>query len=105
VLFGDLNGDGKEDAAVIVDSGGSAGVVALYVFSSGTGKGLEITYRNERLYRAAARLNPGPSLVYTVPGFNAGDELCCPSAYLETTLKWSPKRKRFGVGQRRALPP
>ena len=105
ILFADLTGDGKEDAVVLVDSGGSAGRVALYVFSSGTGKDLQVVYRNQRLYRAAAAVNSGPSLAYTVPLYNTGDELCCPSAYRETTLKWSAKRKRFGVAARRTVPP
>ncbi|MFL5893579.1 MAG: hypothetical protein ACJ76Z_00535 [Thermoleophilaceae bacterium] len=104
VLFADLTGEGKEDAIVLVDSGGSAGHIALYIFSSGTGKDLQIVYRNQRLYRAAATINPGPSLAYTVPLYNGGDELCCPSAYRESTLRWSAKRKRFGVIRRRAIP-
>lgn len=104
MLFADLTGDGKEDAAVMVDSGGSAGPIALYIFSAGTGKDLQVVYRNQGLYRAAARINPGPSLVYSVPGYVTGDELCCPAAYVETTLKWSATRKRFGVAQRRAVP-
>ena len=89
---------------MLVDSGGAAGHVALYVFSSGTGKDLQVVYRNQRLYRASAQVNSGPSLAYTVPLYNAGDELCCPSAYRETTLKWSAKRKRFGVAARRTIP-
>jgi hypothetical protein len=107
VLFADLTGEGKDDAVVLVDSGGSAGRIALYIFSSldHAGNKLEIVYRNQRLYRGMARINPGPSLVYTLPGYNPGDELCCPSAFLERTLKWSTKRKKFGVVQRRAVPP
>jgi hypothetical protein len=105
VLFADLNGDGKEDAVVAVDSGGGAGIVALYVFSAGSGKDLQIVYRNQGLYRAAARINPGPALVYTVPQYKDGDELCCPSAYRETTLRWSTTSKRFGVAQRRTVSP
>jgi hypothetical protein len=88
----------------MVDSGGSAGRVALYIFSSETSKNLAVVYRNQRLYRGMVRINPGPSLVYSVPGYIAGDELCCPAAYEETTLKWSAKGKRFGVAQRRAVP-
>ena len=103
VLFADLTGDDKEDAVVMVDSGGSAGEIALYIFSSGSGTELQVVYRNQRLYRAAARINPGPTVVYSVPQYKAGDELCCPASYQETTLKWSSKRKRFGVTQRRTI--
>jgi hypothetical protein len=105
ILFADLTGEGKDDAVVMVDSGGASGIVALYVFSSGTGKDLKIVYRNQGLYRAGARINPGPSLVYSLPEFKEGDELCCPSAYRETTLKWNAKTKRFGVAQRRTFIP
>jgi hypothetical protein len=105
ILFADLTGEGKDDAVVQVDSGTSAGHVALYIFSSGSGTNLQIVYRNQRLYRAAARVNPGPTLVYSVPKYKAGDELCCPSEYVETTLKWSAERKKFGVGSRRTITP
>ena len=103
VLFADLTGEGKADAVVTVDSGGSAGIVAVYIFSAGTGNDLKVVYRNQRLYRAAARINPGPTVVYSLPQYKAGDELCCPASYQETTLKWSSKRKRFGVTQRRTI--
>jgi hypothetical protein len=103
VLFADLTGDTKEDAVVLVDSGGSAGVIAMYVFSAGTGKDLQIVYRNQRLYRGQARVDPGPVAVYSMPQYQPGDELCCPSEYRETTLKWSAKRGRFGVGSRRTI--
>jgi hypothetical protein len=105
VLFADLTGEGKDDAVVTVDSGGSAGIVAVYVFSSGAGKDLKVVYRNQRLYRGGARINPGPALVYVQPQYKDGDELCCPSAYRETELKWSSKTKRFGVAQRRTVLP
>ena len=101
VMFADLTGEGKDDAVVTVDSGGAAGVIAVYVFSAGTGKDLKVVYRNQRLYRGAARINPGPALVYVLPVFKDGDELCCPSEYRETELKWSAAKKKFGVAKRR----
>jgi hypothetical protein len=104
VLFADLTGEGKDDAVVTVDSGGAAGIVAVYVFSAGSGTDLKIVYRNQRLYRASVRINPGPALVYSLPQYKDGDELCCPSAYRETELKWSAAKKRFGVAQRRTVP-
>jgi hypothetical protein len=105
ILFADLTGEGKQDAVVLVHSGGSAGHIALYVFSAGNGRDLRVVYRNQRLYRGEASINPGPSLVYVLPSWKAGDELCCPSEYRETTLEWSAKRKRFGVTQRRTITP
>jgi hypothetical protein len=105
VLFADLTGEGKDDAVITVDSGGASGVVALYVFSAGTGKNLKVVYRNQRMYRGAARINPGPALVYVLPQFQGGDELCCPSSYRETELKWSAAKKRFAVAKRRTVLP
>jgi len=104
-MFADLTGEGKDDAVVTVDSGGSNGVIAVYVFSAGTGKDLQIVYRNQRLYRGGARINSGPALVYIQPQYQDGDELCCPAAYRETELKWNAKTKRFGVAQRRTVLP
>jgi hypothetical protein len=104
-MFADLTGEGKDDAVVTVDSGTSAGVIAVYVFSAGTGKNLKVVYRNQRLYRGDARINPGPALVYVLPVFKDGDELCCPSEYRETELKWSAAKKRFGVAKRRTVLP
>jgi hypothetical protein len=103
VMFADLTGEGKDDAVVTVDSGGSAGIIAVYILSAGSGSNLQVVYRNQRLYRASARINPGPALVYTSPQYKDTDELCCPSSYRETELKWSAKSKRFGVAQRRTV--
>ena len=105
ILIADLTGEGKSDAVVTVDSGGASGIIALYIFSSGSGDDLNIVYRNQRLYRADAHINPGPSLVYLLPSYKDGDEVCCPASYRETTLKWSAKTKRFGVSQRRTVTP
>jgi hypothetical protein len=103
--FADLTGEGKDDAVVTVDSGGAAGVVALYVFSAGSGRDLKVVYRNQRLYRGQARINPGPALVYVLPQYAEGDEVCCPYAYRETELKWSAAKKKFGVAKRRTVLP
>ena len=105
LMFADLTGEGKDDAVVTVDSGGAAGIIAVYVLSAGTGKDLKVIYRNQRLYRGLARINPGPALVYVLPNYEAGDELCCPTSYRETELKWNAKTKRFGVAKRRTVLP
>ena len=105
VLFADLTGEGKADAVVTVDSGGSAGIIAVYIFSAGTGNDLKVVYRNQRLYRGLARINPGPALVYVLPQYTDGDELCCPSSYRETELKWNAKTKQFSIAKRRTVLP
>lgn len=108
IEFVDLTGEGKSDALVMVHSGGSAGRVAVYVFSAGGGTKLRIVYRNQRLYRATARVLAAhderpASILYTVPLFEPGDELCCPSARRETELRWSSSKRRFGVATRRTV--
>ena len=58
IRFADLTGDGKLDAVVRVGSGGSAGDVALYVFSADrepNGR-LRPVYRAQSLFRAAVVL-------------------------------------------------
>ena len=102
ITFADLTGEGRSDAVVLVHSGGSAGRIALFVFSAGTGEELEIVYRNQRLYRATARVLRG-RLLYRVPAYEPGDELCCPSAERETELRWNARGRRFVVADRRTI--
>ena len=101
ILFDDLTGEGKDDAVVMVHSGGSAGRIALYVFSAGTGRDLKIVYRNQRLYRARVRLREPDQFVYSVPRWAAGDPLCCPGSFRETALGWRAESRRFVVTERR----
>lgn len=100
IQFIDLTGEGRSDAVVLVHSGSSAARVALYVFSAGMGDELKLVYRNQRLYRVTARARDGV-LTYTVPLYERGDELCCPSASRATDLRWDPRLKRFRVVDRR----
>lgn len=102
IVFRDLTGEGRSDAVVAVHSGGTAGRVALFIFSSGTGDDLKIVYRNQRLYRARVRV-ASTSVFYAVPDYDAGDELCCPAHLRETELVWRADKKRFGVASRRTI--
>lgn len=100
--FADVTGEGRSDAVVLVHSGGSAGRIALFVFSAGEGEELELVYRNQRLYRATARVRRG-NVIYRVPAHEPGDELCCPSAERETELRWDSRAERFRVVDRRTI--
>ena len=87
IRFGDLTGDGKSDALVLVNEGGSAGRIALYVYSShrprnnngGGGNELRIRYKDEDLYRARAKVKPAGAnrprgaVVYSTPVYDPGD--------------------------------
>ena len=117
VRFGDLTGDDRSDAVVLVNDGGSAGRIAIYVFSShrprqsdgGGGNELRIRYRNQNLFRARASLKgvstkrPNGAVVYSTPVYDAGDELGDPGARRYIEVRWRPKRNRFGVISRRTV--
>jgi hypothetical protein len=92
-LFGDVTGDGKSDAVVSVVTGGAAGAVALYVFSTdGAADGkLRAIFRSQALYRAAAELEPEGTLVLRTPSYAEGDLLCCPAKVRERTYAWVAK--------------
>ena len=97
VTFADITGDGRTDAIVRVSGGGSAGAVAVYVFSthalrSSRSDALRAVFRNQRLYRAAAQAGGG-GLVLRTPRYAAGDDLCCPGRLLERTYTWSTRRR------------
>jgi hypothetical protein len=84
VVFSDLTGDGRSDAVVLVDTGGVAGAVALYVFSTDgqpAESDLRAVYRSQRLY--------GGSLTVRTPRFTAGDDVCCPVRIVERVYTWS----------------
>jgi hypothetical protein len=117
IRFGDLTGDGKSDALVLVNQGGSSGRIALYVFSShrprsddgGGGDELRIRYKAQRLYRARARLKqpsakrPRGAVVYKTPVYDPGDELNDPGATRVVEVRWRARRSRFGVQDRRVV--
>jgi hypothetical protein len=88
-LFADLTGDGKSDAVVGVDDGGTAGTIAFYVLSADGSKNgsLKVVYHNQGLYRAWASLN-GSALTVSNPHWAAGDDLWAPKKIVEKTYAW-----------------
>ena len=91
--FEDLTGDGRSDAIVLVDTGGAAGAVALYVFSSETeDSDLRVVYRSQRLYRVSTEVADGALIVRT-PRYAEGDDICCPAKIVERTYAWSAGSK------------
>jgi hypothetical protein len=117
IRFGDLTGDGKSDALVLVNQGGSAGRIALYVYSShrprrsdgGRGGDLRIRYKNQHLYRARASIKamgperPQGAVVYRTPIYDLGDQLNDPGATSVVEVRWRPRRNRFGVASSRTV--
>jgi hypothetical protein len=95
IAFADVTGDGRSDAVVLVDTGGVAGAVALYVLSTdgeAEESDLRAVYRSQRLYRASAEIADGKLIVRT-PRFTEGDDVCCPAKVVERTYAWN-KRAR-----------
>jgi hypothetical protein len=110
VRFRELTGDKRDDAVVRVQTGGAAGTIALYVFSTDTGKGkaknrpLGVVFRTESLERAQTRIRDGV-LRYRTARYAPGDEVCCPSAEAESRLRWREVKHRFVVAARRLVKP
>jgi hypothetical protein len=96
--FVDVTGDGRQDALVLVTTGGAAGSVALYVFSThgqtGADTKLKVIFALQSLYRATLRLN-GTTLSVLEPRYAAGDDLCCPAGLRERDYRFVAARAAF----------
>ncbi len=105
-VFEDLTGDGRSDAIVLVDTGGVAGAVALYVFSTdgeSAESDLRVVYRSQRLYRATTAVVDA-ALVLSTPRFAEGDDVCCPAKIVQRTYAWSAGTKTLRQRSTRELP-
>jgi len=95
IAFSDLTGDGRLDAIVLVETGGVAGAVALYLFSThgrSANSDLRVVYRSQRLYRGSGQVSDVRLIVRT-PRFASGDDVCCPAKILERIYSWSDAAK------------
>jgi hypothetical protein len=101
--FVDVTGDGRQDALILVSTGGAAGAVALYVFSTHgqatTGGGndqtsLNVVFRLQSLYDASLRIN-GTTLSVLEPRWSVGDDLCCPKKLRERDYAFDAKALTF----------
>jgi len=95
-VFADLTGDGRSDAVVLVETGGLAGAVALYVFSTdgeAEDSPLRAVYSSQRLYRATAEVVDA-TLVLRTPRYAQGDDVCCPVRIVQRVYAWKAKTLR-----------
>ena len=91
VAYADLTGDGKEDALVIVESGGTAGDIGAAVYSLSAGRASVLAWidRGGQIELRLPNTGPNSALIIVNQGlFAAGDTNCCPSRIKETTLRW-----------------
>jgi hypothetical protein len=100
ILLGDLTGDKRADAVVLVGSGGAAGDVALYIVSSDGPNGrtgtLRVAFVDEPRYRVSARVK-NAVVTERIPNYAPGDDICCPHTLTERDLKWNKRAGAFRV--------
>src|SRR5689334_3767283 len=100
--FVDVTGDGRQDALILVSTGGAGGAVALYVFSTHgqkTGDGddqtsLKVVFRLQSLYDATLRIS-GSTVSVLEPRWERGDDLCCPDKLRERDYAFDAKALTF----------
>jgi len=107
ILFADLTGDTRDDAVALVSSGGAAGDVALYVFSTEgpnrTTVAIRPVLRLESLFRASALIRRN-ALVVRTPRYVANDDLCCPAQLQDESFRWNRRTARLFSGGTVRLP-
>jgi hypothetical protein len=92
VKYVDFDGDGKEEAFVIINgqtSGSSNTFLAVYVFAYRNGSARQIWSKCEE--NSAAKL-VGRSILFTYPEWVGDDAHCCPSYFTTDTYRWRGSR-------------
>src|SRR4051812_42948609 len=100
--FVDVTGDGRQDALILVSTGGAAGAVALFVFSThGQATGgpadqtsLKVVFRLQTLDDASLRIS-GTTLSVLEPRWSKGDDLCCPAKLRERDYAFDARALTF----------
>lgn len=99
--FVDVTGDGRQDALILVSTGGAGGAVALYVFSThgqkagdDDGTSLKVVFRLQSLYDATLRIS-GTTVTVLEPRWERGDDLCCPKQLRERDYAFDAKALTF----------
>jgi hypothetical protein len=84
VVFVDLTDDGREEAVVVVESGGTAGDLGVAIYRLGEG-GPEVVFFQALAGHVEVRFD----LVVTQVGvYGMGDAQCCPSQLRERVYGW-----------------
>jgi hypothetical protein len=100
--FVDVTGDGRQDALILISTGGAGGAVALYVFSThgqaaeqtNDQTSLKVVFRLQSLYGASLRIS-ATTLSILEPRYAKGDDLCCPKKLRERDYVFDAKALTF----------
>lgn len=84
ILYGDLDGDGQEDAVIPFHSGGTAGAIGVLVYRA-TPDGPRLAAAQPS-YKMDIRLDGG-ELVLRTAAYAGWEPNCCPSAWVETRYR------------------
>ena len=84
VLYGDISGDGREEAVITLYSGGTAGDVGLLIYREIDGQPVLMTGLPG--YKVSATIANG-ELRVSQPLYGANDANCCPSGVEETAYR------------------
>jgi len=101
--FGDLTRDGRRDMIVRVHSGGTAGVLAYYVYAEVGGRVRLIRAVNDT-YRVGVGIDAKRRLVERNPIYAADDPNCCPSAVRVRVFRWNGRGMALVLDRRVATP-
>ncbi|MHB8858368.1 MAG: hypothetical protein ACYC6Z_02640 [Thermoleophilia bacterium] len=94
VLYQDLNGDGNEEALVLVRQQGSGAYLAYYVYTMEAGAPEKLFERLD-VSHGKVELGTGGSFVETEPVYGPQDPNCCPGNLKVTTYTWSAASQTF----------
>ncbi len=84
VVYGDISGDGREEALIPIDSGGTAGTVGYLIYSAGQQQPILATVLTG--YKVFAKPDNGQLLV-SEPIYAGWEGNCCPSGESETRYR------------------
>lgn len=100
--FVDVTGDGRQDALILVSTGGANGAVALYAFSThgqtaeqtDDQTSLKVVFRLQSLSGASLRIS-STTLSILEPRYAKGDDLCCPKKLRQRDYAFDAKALTF----------
>ncbi|GIW09752.1 MAG: hypothetical protein K6U89_04420 [Chloroflexi bacterium] len=84
IIYGDISGDGREEAIIPIVSGGTAGTVGFLVYAAGDREPIFATALTG--YKLGARVSNG-QLIVLEPIYAGWEGNCCPSGISETRYR------------------